>query len=590
MQHRSIFSPVLLSLLFSLLAQAVLIEKISQIPNVEFDFIIIGGGTAGSVLANRLTENCNTSVLVLEAGPSNIGVLETQIPFLASGLVRPSPYNWNYTTTDQVGLAGRNISYPRGHILGGSSSINWCVYTRGSAEDFDRFAEVSGDSGWSWNKLLRYFKKSEKWRAPADHHNTTGQFDPSVHGFNGLVGVSLAGYPTEIDPLVITATQQLGGEYAYNQDINSGMPLGIGWGTGTVLHGQRSSAATAYLAPKFLERPNLTVLLDVQVSRIIQTANGTTPAFRGVEFRQGNGTLHQITASKEIILSAGTVGTPQILMNSGIGNPADLNAVGVTPIVDLPDVGSNLSDHPVISNPWLVNGNETFETIRRDPKPVFLEWKANKTGPFTDIVLDHIGFGRIPPSLIASPDSAAGPNTPHYEMIITNGLPTFIPLPPSGNFIVLTALVVAPSSRGSVKLRSNNPFDTPLIDPGLLKTDYDKLIMREALKSIKRFSAAPVWSTYILSDAGGLSDAVTDAQLDAYAAANAGTLFHPVGTASMSKKGAPNGVVDPDLRLKKVHGVRVVDASIMPFVPSAHTVASVYAISERAADIIKASY
>ncbi|KAG6883452.1 hypothetical protein C0993_006066 [Termitomyces sp. T159_Od127] len=410
--------------------------------------------------------------------------------------------------------------------------------------------------------MLPYFKKSEKWNAPTDHRNITGQFDPSVHGFDGLVGVSLPNDLVPIDPLVINATQQLGGEFSFNLDYNSGKPLGLGWAQNTALQGQRSSSSTAYLASQFLNRPNLSVLVNAQVSRLVQTSHGKTPKFLGVEFRGSDGALHQLKAKKEVILSAGAIGTPHILLNSGIGSSSALEAVGVKPLVDLPDVGINLSDHAVIGNPWLANSNDTFETIRRNPDPALAQWEESRTGPYSDAILDHIAFVRVPQALVPSPDTTAGPNSPHFEIIVSNGLPAFI-LPSQGNFLALTTIVVSPSSRGSIKLRSNNPFDAPLIDPALLKSDFDKVAMREAIKSALKFASAPAWNNYIIGSAAGLAANETDAALDAYAAANAGTLFHPVGTASMSKKGATNGVVDPDLKLKKVDGVRVVDASVL---------------------------
>ncbi|KAG6887727.1 hypothetical protein C0992_010947 [Termitomyces sp. T32_za158] len=345
---------IALNSLFVLLSHAALIE-ISDIPrHIKFDFVIIGGGTAGNVIANRLTENDKVNVLVLEAGPSNDGVIASQIPFFAPQLTQPSPYDWNYTTTPQPGLGGRPIPYPRGHILGGSSSTNWLVYTRGSSEDFDRYAKVTRDQGWSWNSILPYFKKSEKWSVPADHHNITGQFNPGVHGFKGEVAVSLAGFPSPIDQRVINATSQAGNDFKFNLDFNSGKPLGLGWAQTTIKDGVRSSSATAYLAPQFLQRKNLYVAVNAQVSRVLQTSHGRNPAFRSVEFRQSSGgPLKTVTAMKEVILSAGTIGTPHILMNSGIGDAKTLKVVGVQPLVDLPDVGQNLADHPVIGNTWL---------------------------------------------------------------------------------------------------------------------------------------------------------------------------------------------------------------------------------------------
>ncbi|KAG6888313.1 hypothetical protein C0995_009250 [Termitomyces sp. Mi166 len=578
------------SLLFASLSHAALLTEISDIPaHIKFDFVIVGGGNTGNVVANRLSENDKVNVLVLEAGPSNDGVIASEVPFLAPELTQPSPYDWNYTTTPQPGLGGRAIPYPRGHILGG----NWLVYTRGSSEDFDRYAKVTGDQGWSWNNMLPYFKKSEKWTAPADNHNTTGQFNPVVHGFNGEVAVSLSGFPTPIDQRVIEATLQAGHDFKFNLDFNSGKPLGLGWAQTTIKDGVRSSSATAYLAPQFMQRKNLYVVVNSQVSRVLQTNHGKKPAFRGVEFRRSSGgPLKTVTAQKEVILSAGTVGTPHILLNSGIGDCKTLEAIGIKPLVDLPDVGQNLADHSVVGNPWLVNSTNTFETLRRSENledDALVQWQTNKTGPYVDTILDHIGFARLNKTLVPQQDPAAGPNTPHYEVIVSNGIPPG-PSPPTGNFLAVTTIVVSPSSRGSITLKSNNPFDAPIIDPGLLKTDFDKLVMREAIKGASRFVQAPAWSGYVVGPAGALADAVDNASIDSYVANNSGTLFHPVGTSSMTPKGANNGVTDPDLLVKKVTGLRVVDLSVLPFVPSAHTQAPAYAVGERASDLIKHDY
>ncbi|KAF8075357.1 aryl-alcohol oxidase precursor [Lyophyllum atratum] len=581
------------SLLSATLGQAALLSKVADIPNnIRFDFIVVGGQRYLRKCRGE-PENPKVNVLVLEAGPSNDGVLTSEVPFLVPELTLPSPFQWNYTTTAQPGLAGRAIPYPRGHILGGSSSTNWLVYTR-SSEDFDRYAKVTGDQGWSWNGILPYFKKSEKWTAPADNHNISGQFNPSVHGFKGDVAVSLAGFSTPIDE---RATSQAGNDFKFNLDTNSGEPLGLGWAQSTINGATRSSSAAAYLAPNFKQRKNLYVVVNAQVSRVLQCSGGRTPTFRGVEFRQSaGGPLKTLTATREVILSAGTVGTPHILLNSGIGNSKSLKALGIKPIVDLPDVGENLSDHPVVGNPFLANSTDTFESIRRNTKltdDALEQWRANKTGPFIDTIMDHIGFVRIDKKLVPKQDTAAGPNTAHYEVIVSNGIPPG-PAPPAGNFIILTTVVVAPSSRGSIKLKSNNPFDAPIIDPGLLKTDFDKLIMREAIKGINRFLKAPAWNEYVVGPAGALANATDEASIDSYVANNSGTLFHPVGTATMSPKGANTGVTDPDLAVKKVTGLRIVDCSVLdciqPFVPSAHAQAAAYAIGERASDIIKSAY
>ncbi|KAG6820209.1 hypothetical protein H0H93_003863 [Arthromyces matolae] len=610
--HQVLPSALCFVTLFSL-CNAALYDNVAAVKNKKYDFIIVGGGTAGNVVANRLTENPKFNVLVIEAGPSNVGVLSSEVPwFAANNWV--SPYDWNYTTTPQVGLGGRSAILPRGHILGGSSSINFLMYTRSTIDDYNRIAKVTGDKGWSWNSLYPYFKKSEKFVRPADKHNNAGQYDPSVHGTSGLLSVSVQNSPTPIDPKVVNASHQLGGDFKFVLDYNDGNPLGlgeeyslktaaaltgvIGWLQTTVdgPTGSRSSSATSYLAPHFLQRRNLDVLVNAQVSRLIQTRQGKTTSFLTVEFKHGtSSTLNRLTASLEVILSAGALNTPHILLHSGVGDSKALKAVGIQPLVNLPDVGTNLCDHSAIANPFVALSNNTFENIREPAVTAQLlqQWNKNRTGPLTDTVASLISFHRVTGDDIPNPDPAAGPNTPHFEHLFANGLIVPNAFVPAGQhiFSVATALV-SPSSRGSVTINSTNPFDPPLIDPALLKEESDRKMMRAALRHAFKFVTAPVFDGYVVSPAGDLPNATiaTDAQLDAYMSAEAGTFFHPTGTAAMSPKGAKHGVLDPDLKVKGISGLRVVDASIFPYIPSGHTQAAVYVIAERAADIIKASY
>ncbi|KAG6856866.1 hypothetical protein H0H87_012683 [Tephrocybe sp. NHM501043] len=239
-------------------------------------------------------------------------------------------------------------------------------YTRGSSSDFDRFAAVTGDDGWSWDKLQIYIRKNERWTAPADHHNTKGQFDPTVHGFEGINAVSLSGFPHATDSRVIQTTSELPNEFPLNLDMNSGNPLGVGWLQSTIKNGERSSSATSYLGPQFINRKNLHVLLNTRVTRLLETPTSTDLhrlQTLTVEFaNEGSPERRKsITATKEVVLSAGTVGTPHILLHSGIGDAAKLRALGIRPIVNLPDVGQNLSDQPALSNMWFVNSNDTLD-------------------------------------------------------------------------------------------------------------------------------------------------------------------------------------------------------------------------------------
>ncbi|KAJ4490831.1 aryl alcohol oxidase [Lentinula aciculospora] len=275
---------------------AVVTSTLDDLIGKQFDFVVVGAGAGGGVIANRLTEDPDVSVLLIEAGGSNEGVLDVAAPGLVNLLVN-SAWDWNFTSTPQTALNNRTLSVSRGFILGGTTSINQMVYTRGSSEDYDLWANITDDEGWSWDSLQKYIRKNERFTSPADHHNTTGQFDPDVHSFDGIVDVSLQGFSTGIDNRTIQTTSELSEKFPFNLDMNSGYQLGIGWVQATIGNGTRSSSAATYLGPSFISRPNLHVLLNTRVLRILQTEN-KQPNFRTVEFTQDSG--GEIFAYEEI--------------------------------------------------------------------------------------------------------------------------------------------------------------------------------------------------------------------------------------------------------------------------------------------------
>ncbi|KAJ3839267.1 alcohol oxidase [Lentinula raphanica] len=542
------FSCVTLALVVGIhFVEAVVISTLGDLVDQPVDFIVVGAGAGGSVIANRLTENLDVSVLLIEAGGSNEGVLDVAVPGLESFLIN-SAWDWNFTSTPQNAINNRTLTVSRGFILGGTTSINQMVYTRGSSEDYDRWANLTDDEGWSWDNLQKYIRKNERFTPPVDHHNTTGQFDPSVHGFDGIVSVSLQGFPNGIDNRTIEATRELSAEFPYNLDMNSGFQLGIGWVQATIGDGTRSSSATSYLAPSFISRPNLHVLPNTRVLRILETEQ--SGSFRMVELTQDG-------ASKEVIISAGTIMTPHILMHSGIGDFEELESLGIKMIHHLPSVGKNLTEQPIVRNKWLVNSTATLETIARNDTllaEVTEEWERRGMGPLVD-----------PPS---------------------NGALSH-PAPATGNFLTFSTAVSAPTSRGTISLNSSDPLEYPLINFNLFSSTFDRFVVREAYRMTKKFLAAKSWDGYILAPP---TNATTDEELDEYINENAATENHPVGTAAMSPKGATYGVVDPDLRIKGLAGLRIVDASVFPRFPAAHTQVPVYIVAERAADLIKETW
>ncbi|KAI9451426.1 aryl-alcohol-oxidase from pleurotus Eryingii [Lactarius psammicola] len=565
----------------------------STLPNVSYTYIVVGAGLGGSVLANRLSANPDNRVLLIEAGPSDTADPFVSIPFLCTTLA-PTVVSWNYSTVPQTGLGGRSIAYPRGRTLGGSTSINYMVWTRGPASDFDRLAQVTGDSGWSWNSLRSTLIGVETLVSPPDGHDTTGEINRAIHGSNGPVKISVQD-TTPLDSRIFNTTTQLA-EFPFNQDMNSGNPLGIGWTQFSIGGGQRSSASTSYLTP-VLSRSNLDILINTQVTKVVQTGTrGGLPIFRGVQFAQSaSGPLFARNATKEVILAAGAVNTPQLLLLSGIGDSAQLSQFSIQTIVSLPDVGKNMQDHVVLPNVFSVNSNFTNDDIGRNMtlfQNYLAQWEQSHAGPFAMSPTSEVGWLRLPKNATIFKtvnDPSSGPQAPHYEFIFANEFASFVELTPTtGHFMMIASNLMTPTSRGSITLASANPFDAPNIDPALLNSDFDIFTIREGVKAALRFAAAPAWRDYVIGPFGALASAKTDAEIEAYARSHAATVFHPFSTAFMSPNGSPHGVVNPDFSVKKTVGLRIVDASVVPYVPAAHPQAILYAVAERAAKLIAA--
>ncbi|KAK7060958.1 hypothetical protein VNI00_000693 [Paramarasmius palmivorus] len=570
-------------------------EDPTLLPSVEYDFIIVGGGTAGNVLANRLTEDSRRTVLLLEAGGSNQGILQSEVPgycttFLTSGEI--TPYDWNSTTTPQPGLGHRSIRYPRGFMLGGSSSINWLVYTRGTKDDFDRFAKATGDSGWSWDAIQPYIQKvstiyivvkrlilglilqNEHFVPPCRNISAWPQFDPRIHTSKGIMGVTSQSVHYKLQDQIMKVVQEHTEQYPYVVDMNAGSSIGVGWTQFSSYNGTRASSATSYLSSHYLARPNLHVLLNARVTRILPGQNASMSGgarISRVEFIMGGniGERFNVSSRKEVILSAGSIGTPHILLNSGIGNSTALTLAGVEPLHELPSVGQNLTDHPALFGPlyWQINATDTPDTAHQIPivaQEQLRQWEHGRSGPLVDCPIPHLGFFRVPEDKIPYKfgDPSAGRHTPHYELIFINGIFSIGP-PPPGNFMSIALAVVTPTSHetgGAVTLASSDPLDPPIIDPNLFGSRWDRFVLAEAFRTATQFASA-MDTSFVLSSS--ISNITTDEQIDDLITDTGLNAAHPVGTAAMSAKDASYGVVDPDLRVKGLDGLRVVDASVL---------------------------
>ncbi len=525
-----------------------------------YDYVIVGAGSAGCVLASRLTENPSTRVLLLEAGPPD-DADEIHIP-AALNLLFQSTYDWDFRTVPQKRAAGRSIYWPRGRMLGGSSSMNAMIYIRGSRHDYDTWRDEYGCIGWGYSDLIPYFIRAES--------NSRGA--SAYHGGTGPLSVSDLAYQSALTKAFVASARECG--LPANTDFNAAEQDGCGFYQVTQRDGRRCSTADAYLRPA-LPRPNLAVQTDARVTGIL--VEGGRAA--GVRYLL-HGKEETARVEGEVILSAGAIGSPHLLMLSGIGPADHLRDLGIPVLVDSPGVGSNLSDHPVVTAMWRTP--KTAGLWEKNSPRALLRWRFRHSGPLTSNVAEAGGFSRTRPSLQAPDLQWHALPTPYQR----GGLAD----PRIRAFSLLIALVEV-RSRGQVWLRNADPRHKPVIDPAYLSDSSDIEPLVEGISMAREFAATGALGKVCKAELSPGPDVRTDAEMREFIRSDLVTLYHPVGTCAMGGDSRLaltklTSVVDPELRVRGAEGLRVVDASVMPVVPRGNTNAPTIAIAERAADLI----
>jgi choline dehydrogenase len=527
----------------------------------EYDYIIVGAGSAGCVLANRLTENPGVTVLVLEAGGKDNSIF-MKMPLAWRQIWRGPRFNWNYTTEPERFLDGRQVALPRGKVLGGSSSINGMLYVRGNPRDYDLWRQAGCD-GWSFADVLPYFKRAEgSWRGEGEYHGGAGPLGVSATDVSNL-GFDL-----------IRDTAKAAG-IPMTDDFSGGQPEGFGIVDLTIKDGVRCSAAKAYLHPA-LTRSNLTLKIDALTERVL-IENGRAT---GVSYLS-DGVQTVAHAKREVILCGGSYNSPQLLLLSGIGPAEQIAEHGITPVHDLPGVGKNLSEHVVFHVQFALKEPITFLSRLRADKVAMsvLQWALFRTGDFATQALTALAFVRSRADL-ERPDIQLFFNSTRMDAKvwfpgITAPQKHMLEGYPSLNY---------PESRGEVRLRSADPRDPPRIWLNFLGTEQDRATARECIRLVRRVYNTPPLGSLIESETSPGPDIVSDADIDAFTRRTAEVGHHPVGTCAMGT--GEMAVVDPQLRVRGLSGLRVVDASIMPTVPGGNTNGPTIMIAERAADLI----
>lgn len=527
---------------------------------MAYDYIITGGGPAGSVLANRLSEDADVRVLLLEAGGSD------RHPFfhMPAGFAKMTKGigSWGWSTVPQRHMKGRVLRYTQARVIGGGSSINAQLYTRGNALDYDAWASDLGCEGWSYREVLPYFKRCEDNQRFADDY----------HGYGGPLGVSMPAAALPICDAYIRAGQELG--IPYNHDFNGARQAGVGFYQLTQRNRRRSSAATAYLAP-VRNRPNLTVRTGVQVTRVLVEKGRAI----GVEtVPTGGGHPQTERAEREVIVSSGAIGSPKLLLQSGIGPADHLRSVGVDVVHDLPGVGSNLQDHLDLFVISECTGDHTYDSYARLHKTLWagLQYVLFRSGPVASSLFETGGFWYADPQA-PSPDI-------QFHLGLGSGIEAGVAhLNNPG--VTLNSAYLHPRSRGTVRLKSADPAAAPLIDPNYWSDPHDRAMSIEGLRIAREIMQQPALRPYVQSEVLPGPSKMSDEDLFEYGCAHAKTDHHPVGTCKMGLDDM--AVVTPDLKVRGIDGLRVCDSSVMPRVPSCNTNGPTIMVGEKGADIIR---
>ncbi len=526
----------------------------------EFDYIIIGAGSAGCVLAGRLSEDPATRVLLLEAGPPDRS-LWIHLPIGYGKTMWSDTYNWRFHTDPDPHMNGRRIYWPRGKTLGGSSSINGLIYIRGQREDYDHWAAL-GNKGWSYDDVLPYFIKSEG--------NQRGTIP--YHGGSGPLKVSDIGAKHELIEAFIGGAQQIG--VPRTDDFNGAKQEGAGYYQLTTWKGWRCSTAKAYLGPA-RGRPNLRIETEAFAAGIIIEGKRAV----GVRYRQG-GVMKTGRCKAEVLLSAGSIQSPQLLQLSGIGPRALLAKHGIPVVVDASGVGENLQDHlqirlsfectrPITTNDQL---NSWFGQIK-----LGLQWLLFRSGPLA------VGINQGGCFMRALPSEALTPDIQFHVSTLSADMAGGKVHPYSG--FTMSVCQLRPESRGHIRIRSSDPFEPPEMQPNYLSTELDRRTAVAGVKAARAIAGSDAMRPYVLREVKPGPGAVSDAELIEFCRDNGATIFHPTGTCRMGAD--PHAVVDTRLRVNGVTGLRVIDCSVMPTLVSGNTNAPAVMLAEKAVDMIR---